>query len=150
MNPNLNKLRSLYPTPSVVLFLQVTGDGPQSQPGINIVTNSSASSTTATATNPSNTSTNIASSGATTSVLRDGDPQNSGTEMLSGKTDVTEGGPPPLPGKHEGKPSSTWTPPFVGITGNQSQVGKLIKWTPGNNLEANLSDQVRGHCDLLY
>ena len=87
------------------------------------MTNSSASSTTATATNPSNTPTNITSPGTTTSVLREGDPQNSGTETLSGKADVTEGGPPPLPGKHEGKPTQTWTPPFVGITGNQSQVG---------------------------
>ena len=115
-------LKELYPKPSVALFPQVTGDGPQTQPPINVVTNSSPSSTTATATNPSNTP--ITSSGTATSSLKEGDSQPSVAGMSSGKTDPTEGGPPPHPGKHEGKPSTTCTPPFVGSSGNQSQVGQ--------------------------
>ena len=100
----------------------MTGDGPQSQPGINIVTNSSTSSTTGTSTNPSNTSSNIPTSGTSTSSLRDGDQQTTGAEQLAGKQEGAEGGPPPHPGKHEGRPSTTWTPPFVGNTANPSQV----------------------------
>ena len=98
----------------------MAGDGPQTQPPINVVTNSSSSSTTATATNPANTP--ITTSGATT---RDGESQPpAGAGMPPGKPDPTEVGPPPHPGKHEGKPSTTWTPPFVGSSGNQSQVGQ--------------------------
>ena len=116
-------MKKVYPKPSVALFPQVAGDGPQTQPPINVVTNSSSSSTTATATNPANTP--ITTSGTTTSSLRDGDSQPPiGTGMSPGKTDPTEVGPPPHPGKHEGKPSTTWTPPFVGSSGNQSQVGQ--------------------------
>ena len=105
----------------------MTGDGPQSQPGINIVTNSSTSSTTGTSTNPSNASTNVPTSGTSTSSLRDGDHQNTGNEQLTGKQEDAEGGPPPHPGKHEGRPSTTWTPPFVGNTANPSQVWKNRK-----------------------
>ena len=73
------------------------------------MTNSTtASSTAATDTNPSNTSANTTSSGT--------------NEILPGKAEAPEGGPPPHPGKHEGKPSTTWTPPFAGNSGNQSQV----------------------------
>ena len=105
----------------------MTGDGPQSQPGINIMTNSSASSTPVTATNPSNIPTNIHASGEISSLSRDADVQNSGIETLPGKAEASEGCPPPIPNKHEGKPSSTWTPPFVGSAGNTSQVGVMEK-----------------------
>ena len=94
------------------------------------MTNSSTSSTTGTSTNPSNTSSNVPTSGTSTSSLREGDQQNTGTEQLAGKQEGAEGGPPPHPGKHEGRPSTTWTPPFVGNTANSSQVWKM--WNISN------------------
>ena len=95
--------------------------------GINNPNNSATASSapTGTSTNPSNTSIANPTSGTNTSLSRDGDAQSSGSETIAGNAETAEGGPPPLPGKHEGKPSSTWTPPFVGNTGNASQVCKL-------------------------
>ena len=101
------------------------GDGNQHVPGNNIAANSSTSSTLSgtTSTNTSNTSTNIPTSGTTTTVMREGEQQSLGSEQLPGKPGDVDGCPPPHPGKHEGKPSTTWTPPFVGNTGNPNQVG---------------------------
>ena len=109
------------------------GDGNQLVPGNNIAANSPTSSTLSgtTSTNTSNTSTNLPTSGTTTSVVRDGEQQNLGSEQLPGKPGdgTVEGCPPPHPGKHEGKPSTTWTPPFVGSTGNQNQVSCRKRFT---------------------
>ena len=95
--------------------MATTGDNNQLLPGNNIAANSSTSSSiSGTTTNTSNTST-TPTSGTTTSE----------SEQIPGKPidGGVEGCPPPHPGKHEGKPSTTWTPPFVGNSGNQTQVG---------------------------
>ena len=89
-----------------------TGDNNQLLPGNSIASSSSPSSNIpGSNTNTSNTSTNP-TSGATTS---ENDPGKPGDGTV-------DGCPPPHPGKHEGKPSTTWTPPFVGNTGNSPQV----------------------------
>ena len=90
-----------------------TGDNNQLLPGNNIAASSSPSSNIpGSNTNTSNTSTNP-TSGTPISESEPGKPGEG----------AVDGCPPPHPGKHEGKPSTTWTPPFVGNTSNPTQVG---------------------------